>query len=75
MLGIKKHLLQLGNSMVASEKSFELNQNKTIKLLNHKNLKISQYGQFWAYGDKLLLGIKNGAGKSKYFVVGALRTR
>ena len=39
MLGIQQHVLKLGNSVVASEKSFELNQNKTIKLLNHKNLK------------------------------------
>ena len=32
MLGIKQYVLKLGNSLTASEKSFELNQNKTIKL-------------------------------------------
>ena len=31
MLGIKQHVLKLENSVVASEKSFELNQNKTLK--------------------------------------------
>ena len=36
MLGIRKHVLELGNLMVASAKSFEWNQNKT---LNHKTLK------------------------------------
>ena len=30
MLGIKQHVLNLGNSMTAPEKSFELNQNNTI---------------------------------------------
>ena len=32
ILGIKQHVLKLENSVVASEKSFELNQNKNIKL-------------------------------------------
>ena len=31
MLGIKKHVLQLENSIVALDKSFEPNQNKTLK--------------------------------------------
>ena len=30
-LGIKKHVLKLGNSMVAPDKSFEPNQNKTLQ--------------------------------------------
>ena len=38
MFGIKKHVLQLGNSMVASDKSFELNHNKTLKPLKLANL-------------------------------------
>ena len=37
MLGIKKHVLKQGISMVASNKSFEPNQNKTLKSLKLAN--------------------------------------
>ena len=46
MMCNKKHV-ELRNSMVPSDKSFELNQNET------QNLKISQFGQFLAHSDML----------------------
>ena len=39
MLGIKKYLLKMENSMVALDKSFEPNQNKT-----QKPLKLANFG-------------------------------
>ena len=41
------------------KKSFELYQNKTIKLKSPQTPKISQFGKFWAYHDMFLLGMKN----------------
>ena len=38
MMDIKNHVLELGNSMVASVKSFEWNQNKTLKTQTLANL-------------------------------------
>ena len=53
MLSIKKHVLKLRSSMVASDMSFEPQKNRTIKQSNPENPKINQFGQFLVCSDKL----------------------
>ena len=50
MLSIKKHVLKLGISMLASDKSFEQNQKVS------KKSKSSKISQFLAYSD--MFGVK-----------------
>ena len=56
MFNIKKQVLELGNSMVASYKSFEQTQNQTKPNQNQKYSKDHGFGQFLAYSD--MFGIK-----------------
>ena len=44
MLDTKKHVLELRNSMVASDKSFDRNQNRTLK--PKKTLKLANLANF-----------------------------
>ena len=56
MLGIKKHVLKLGNSMVASDMSFEPIKNQTKPNQNQKYNQNHGFGQFVAQSD--MFGIK-----------------
>ena len=47
--------LELGIPMVTSGKSFELNQNNTLKRQNPKNTNIGQFCHLLTYSDMLVI--------------------
>ena len=73
MFGIKKHVLRLGNSMVASDMSFEPIKNQTKPNQSQTYNQNHGFGQFVAQSD--MLGIKKHVlklGNSALFAIARL---